>query len=244
MKIDILTLFPEMFSGLNASIIKRAVDKGLAEIRIHDFREFSSDKNKRVDDYSYGGGAGMIISVQPIVDCLRAIENFVSAKKILLAPTGKVYDQNKAFELSQYGHIILICGHYEGVDARISNYIDETLSIGDYILTGGEIAAMAVVDSVVRLVPGVLGNEESHHNESFSEMLLEFPQYTRPQEFEGQEVPGILLSGDHEKIRRYRRFKSLERTYLDRPDLLKKAKLTPEDYFFLEKIKRGEDYES
>lgn len=242
MIIDILTLFPEMFSGLNASIVKRAIEKGLVEIRIHDFRAYSLDKNKRVDDYSYGGGAGMIISLQPIVDCLRAIENHGQARKILTSPAGKVYDQSKAIELAGLEHIIIVCGHYEGIDDRIHDYVDESLSIGDYILTGGEIAAMAIVDSIVRLIPGALGNEESHLDESFSDQLLEFPQYTRPPEFEGRAVPEVLLSGDHEKVRRYRRFKSLERTYHNRPDLLEKAKLSPEDLSFLEKIKRGEDF--
>ena len=242
MRIDILTLFPEMFSGLNASIIKRAVEKQLVDIKIHDFRPFSKNKNKRVDDYSYGGGAGMIISVQPIIDCLRSIENYQQARKILTAPVGKVYNQNKALALSQENHLIIICGHYEGIDARIFHYIDEIISIGDYILTGGEIAASVIVDSVARLIPGVLGNEESNSIESFDDMLLEFPQYTRPQIFEGLDVPEILISGDHEKVRQYRRFKSLERTYHNRYDLLEKAKLTPEDYRFLEKIKRGEDY--
>jgi len=242
MRIDILTLFPEMFSGLNASIIKRAVEKQFAAIKIHDFRLFSNDKNKRVDDYSYGGGAGMIISVQPIIDCLRSIKNFQQARKILTTPVGKVYNQNKAQTLSKEKHLIIVCGHYEGIDARIYQYIDETISIGDYILTGGEIAASVIVDSVVRLIPGVLGNEDSNLIESFDDMLLEFPQYTRPQKFEGLEVPEILISGDHEKVRQYRRFKSLERTYHNRYDLLLKANLTPEDYRFLEKIKRGEDF--
>jgi len=242
MRVDIITLFPEMFSGLNSSIIKRAHEKQLVNIKIHDFRLYSTDKNRRVDDYSYGGGAGMIISVQPITDCLRAIRGYQTAQKILMAPAGKVYTQKKAAALSRENHIIIICGHYEGIDARIEEYVDETISIGDYILTGGEIAATVIVDSVVRLIPGVLGNEDSASVESFDNMLLEFPQYTRPQTFEGISVPDVLISGDHEKIRQYRRYKSLERTYQNRPDLLAKAKLTDEDSDFLNKIKRGEDF--
>jgi len=240
MIIDILTLFPEMFSSLNASIVKRAVEKGKVDIRIHDFREFSSKKSKRVDDYSYGGGAGMIIEVQPLVDCLRSISDYDKAKKLITTPTGSPYNQKKAIELSKENHIIIICGHYEGIDDRINNYIDEEISIGDYILTGGEIAAMTLIDSVIRLLPDVLGNEESTEIESFDEMLLEYPQFTRPEVFEGIRVPEVLISGNHEKIRQYRRFKSLEKTYFKRPDLLKEAKLTEEDKKFLEKIKNGD----
>lgn len=240
MRIDILTLFPEMFSGLQSSIIKRAIDGGIVEIQIHDFREYSGKKNKRVDDYSYGGGAGMIIEVQPIVDCLRSIDNYQTAKKIITTPIGIPYNQEIAKELSKEEHLIIVCGHYEGIDDRINNYIDQLISIGDYILTGGEIAAMAIADSIIRLLPNVLGNEISAVTESFDEMLLEYPQYTRPEVFEDLQVPDVLLSGNHEKIRQYRRFKSLERTYRYRPDLLKKASLSEEDLSFLEKIKRDE----
>ncbi|HEY8395435.1 MAG TPA: tRNA (guanosine(37)-N1)-methyltransferase TrmD [Bacilli bacterium] len=241
MRFDVLTLFPEMFSGLNASIIKRAADKDLVEINIHNFRDFSTDKNKRVDDYSYGGGAGMIIGLQALIDCLRSIPNFEKAHKILFAPSGNIFTQKKAQELSKKEHIIMICGHYEGIDYRITDYIDEEISIGDYVLTGGEIPAMAVIDSVSRLLPEVLGNDESAAVESFTDSLLEFPQYTRPEEFEGKRVPNVLISGNHEKIRRYRRFKSLELTYRRRPDLLENAELTKEDLKFLEMIKRGEE---
>jgi tRNA (guanine37-N1)-methyltransferase len=240
-KIDILTLFPEMFTGLNSSILKRAIEAEITEIRVHDFREYSDKKNKRVDDYSYGGGAGMIIGVQPIVSCLRSIEGFENAHKIITTPVGKTYSQNKAWELSKKDHLIIVCGHYEGIDYRIRDYIDEEVSIGDYILTGGEIAAMTIVDSVVRLLPNVLGNSDSVVEESFDDYLLEFPQYTRPEEFEGKRVPEVLISGNHEKIRQYRRFKSLEETYLKRPDLLKKAKLNKEDKKFLELIRKGEE---
>ena len=240
MRIDILTLFPEMFSTFDASIIKRAVDCGDVEIHIHDYREYSSKKNKRVDDYSYGGGAGMIIEVEPIVNCLRSLPNFENTKKLITNPIGKTFNQEYANELAKEDHIIIVCGHYEGIDDRINDYVDETVSIGDYILTGGEIAAMAIVDSVVRLLPNVLGNEESIDIESFDNYLLEYPQYTRPVEFEDKVVPEVLLSGNHENIRKYRRFKSLERTYKHRPDLLEKATLSKEDIKFLEMIKNGE----
>ena len=241
MIIDVLTLFPEMFSVLNSSIIKRAVDKETTLIRIHDFREFSKKKSRRVDDYSYGGGAGMIIEVEPVVNCLRSITDYESAKKIITTPIGKTYNQAKAKQLSKEDHIIIICGHYEGIDDRINEYVDEEISIGDYILTGGEIPALVIIDSVVRLLPNVLGNQESINIESFDEMLLEFPQYTRPEIFEHKSVPKVLISGDHEKVRKFRRFKSLERTYHIRPDLLNNATLTKEDLKFIEKIKNGED---
>lgn len=243
MRIDILTLFPDMLSGLNSSIIGRAVERGIVALGIHDYREFSHDKNRRVDDYSYGGGAGMIISAQPVVDGIRSIPDYDQATKILLTPSGNVFTQQRAFALvEERKNIILICGRYEGIDARLLHYVDEVLSIGDYVLSGGEYAAAVVVDCIVRLVPGVLGNKESRAIESFNDMLLEYPQYTRPRIFEGHSVPDILISGDHEKIRRYRRFKSLEQTYHVRPDLLPQSDLTPEDHKFLEKIKKGTDF--
>jgi tRNA (guanine37-N1)-methyltransferase len=240
MIIDVLTIFPEMFEGiLQQSIIKRSIEKGIVEIRIHDFREFSQNKHKKVDDYSYGGGAGMILSLQPIVDCLRSIPNVQQAHTILTSPVGKTYTQKKAKELSKMEHLIIVCGHYEGVDDRIISYVDETVSIGDYILTGGEVASMVIVDSVVRLLKNALGNEDSTAEESF-EGLLEYPQYTRPEMFEGKSVPEVLLSGDHEKIRKYRRTQALKRTYERRPDLLDKTQLTKEDVRILESIKKEE----
>lgn len=241
MRIDILSLFPEMFSGvLESSIIKRAIEKGIVEINVHDYRPFSSKKSKRVDDYSYGGGAGMIIEVQPIVDCLKSIPNYQCATKIITAPTGPTFNQTKAKSLSNLDHLIIICGHYEGIDYRILDYIDEEISLGDFILTGGEIASMAIVDSIVRLLPDALGNSESSEAESFTEQLLEYPQYTRPDEFEGKKVPEVLLSGNHENIRKWRRFQSLLQTYQKRPDLLEKASFTKEDEYFIEKIKKGD----
>ena len=243
MKIDILTLFPEMFTGIiNSSIIARAINNGSVEINVHDFRSFSTKNNNRVDDYSYGGGAGMIIEVNPVVSCLRTIEGFESAKKLITVPTGYKYNQEKAQELSNEKHIIIVCGHYEGIDHRIMNYVDEGVSIGDYILTGGEIAALTIIDSVIRLLPDVLGNKESIEIESFDDGLLEYPQYTRPVEYEGHKVPEVLVNGNHEHIRRWRRFKSLEVTYHNRPDLLEDIKFNEEDKYYLNMIKNGEEF--
>ncbi|HHZ11938.1 MAG TPA: tRNA (guanosine(37)-N1)-methyltransferase TrmD [Acholeplasmataceae bacterium] len=241
MRFDVLTLFPEMFSGISASMVKRAEERGIVEIHIHNFRDFSTNKHKRVDDYPYGGGAGLIIGPQAILDCMRSIDGHEAAYKILFTPSGNLFTQKKAREISEKKHVILLCGHYEGIDRRVSDYVDEEISIGDFVLTGGEIPAMAVIDSVTRLLPGALGNEESPEFESFNEYLLEHPQYTRPEEYEGKRVPEVLLSGHHEKVRQYRRFKSLQLTYLRRPDLLEKADLTDEDRKFLEMIKRGEE---
>ena len=235
MRIDILTLFPEMFSGvINSSISKRGIDAGKIEVFVHDFREFSRKANKRVDDYSYGGGAGMIIEVQPIVDCLRSIPGYEKAYKVITTAQAKTYNQKKAESLSKIDHLIIICGHYEGVDYRIMDYVDEGISIGDYILTGGEPAAITIYDSIIRLLPDVLGNSESTIDESFSSDLLEYPQYTRPVVFEGKEVPSVLVNGHHENIRKYRRSESLRLTKKYRPDLLEKANLTDEDKKILE----------
>lgn len=242
MRIDILTLFPEMFSAFDTSIIKRAIDNESVVIKIHDYREYSLRNHNKVDDYAYGGGAGMVIEVEPIVNNLRNIKGFNQARKVITSPVGKTLNQDLVRELSKEEHIIIVCGHYEGIDERIMEYVDEAISIGDYILTGGEIAAMAIVDSVVRLIPNVLGNDESSVDESYSHGLLEYPQYTRPEVFEGHQVPEVLLSGHHENIRKFRRFKSLERTYHNRKDLLEKLELTKEDMKFLEKIKRGESF--
>ena len=243
MIIDILTLFPEMFSGIiNSSIISRAIDKEIVKINIHDFREFSTKNNKRVDDYSYGGGAGMVIEVAPVVACMRTINNYESAKKIITLPTGDVYNQQKALQLKDEAHLIIVCGHYEGIDERVMNYVDEAISIGDFILTGGEIAALTIIDSVIRLLPDALGNSESAEIESFDGSLLEYPQYTRPVSFEGYDVPGILINGNHEHIRRWRRFQSLKLTYEKRKDLLEAAVLTTEDNYYLELIKEGKDF--
>lgn len=238
MRIDVLTIFPEMFDGvIQNSIIKRATYKGLVEFFIHDFRIFADNKHKKVDDTPYGGGAGMLLTIQPIVDCLKAIPNYKKAHIVLTSASGKPYNQTIAQTLSQKNHIIIICGHYEGIDERIAHYIDEEISLGDYILTGGEIASLVIIDSIIRLIPGAI-KHDSVVEESFSESLLEYPQYTKPAEFDGLCVPDVLLSGNHEEIRKYRRYKALEKTYLKRPDLLVKHSLTKEDAQMLELIKK------
>ena len=222
MRIDILTLFPEMFSALKTSLIGKAQEKELVEINIIDFREFSTDKHKKVDDYPFGGGAGMLLKVQPLFDAVQSIKQ-PNSKVVLLSPRGRVYNQEIVKEYSKLSHLILVCGHYEGVDERfIELCVDEELSVGDYVLTGGEIPAMAVVDSVCRYIDGVLHNSETTSEESFSENTLEYPQYTRPQEFMGLSVPDVLISGNHQKVKEWRKQKSLEITKQRRPDLIKK----------------------
>ena len=221
MKIDILTLFPDMYSGVfNESILKRAIDNGVVEINIHNFRDFSKDPHNKEDDTPYGGGAGMVLTCQPIFDCVRSIRTEESIV-ILLTPDGEVYKQEKAYSLSKCKHLIMICGHYEGFDERIRSICDLELSIGDYVLTGGELASMVLVDSIVRLMPGVI-EEESHVNDSFNNNLLDYPTYTKPRVYEGMEVPEVLVSGDHKKIAEYRYEESLKRTKERRPDLLDK----------------------
>ncbi|WP_172620555.1 tRNA (guanosine(37)-N1)-methyltransferase TrmD [Geobacillus thermoleovorans] len=229
MRIDILTLFPGMFSGvLNESILKKAQEKGAVNIRLVDFREFADNKHKTVDDYPYGGGAGMVLKPQPIFDAVEHVTaGSPGARIILLCPQGERYTQKKAEELAQEEHLVLICGHYEGYDERIRQYLaTDEISIGDYILTGGELGAMVIVDSVVRLLPGVLGNEASPVDDSFSSGLLEYPQYTRPADFRGMKVPDVLLSGNHQLIAEWREKESLRRTFLRRPDLLAGYPLT------------------
>ena len=226
MRIDILTLFPHMFDGvLNDSILKRARDKNLININTIDIRDFSTNKHKKVDDYPYGGGCGMLMAVEPIYNAYCHILDSSSSKPyvIYMTPQGKVFNQTMARELVLMDHVVLLCGHYEGIDQRIiDELVDMEVSIGDYVLTGGEIPAMTVVDCVTRLVPGVLSTSESFEDESHFNGLLEYPQYTRPREFLGKTVPEILLSGDHEKIRRWRYEKSIENTKLKRPDLYEK----------------------
>lgn len=243
MKIDILTIFPGMFQGpLQESILKKAQEKGILEINAVDIRAFSTDKHRRVDDYPYGGGVGMVMKPEPIFAAWEAVTAGVKGKKrktILLCPQGEVFTQRKAEELANYEHLILICGHYEGVDERVRQLLaDEEISIGDYILTGGEIPAMVIVDAVARLIPGVVGTYSSVKQDTFSDGLLEYPQYTRPRVFQGYEVPEVLLSGNHEEIRKWRRQESLLRTKQRRPDLLKKACLTEEDLKILEQDHR------
>ena len=221
MKIDILTLFPNMFQGVfDESIIKRAVAEKKVEIEIHNFRDYTTDPHNKVDDTPYGGGAGMVLTCQPIFDCVKSIRREESIV-ILMTPDGEVYKQKKAYELAKSNHLILICGHYEGFDDIIISICDMEISIGDYVLTGGEIAAMTLVDSIVRLIPGVI-EEDSHKNDSFNDDLLDYPSYTKPRVYEGMEVPEVLLSGNHKKIEQYRYEESLKRTRERRPDLLEK----------------------
>ena len=223
MKIDILTLFPSMFDGfLNNSIIKRAIDNKLVEINIINFRDYSLDPHHKVDDTPFGGGAGMVLMVQPIYDAVMDLKTDDS-KVILLTPDGVPFNQNKAYDLKKYKHLIIICGHYEGFDDRIRSVVDLEISIGDFVLTGGEIPAMAITDSVVRLVDGVI-LEESHINDSFNPNtnLLDYPTYTKPREFKGMKVPDVLLNGNHKEIDEYRLNESIKKTRERRPDLLDK----------------------
>ena len=219
MKFDILTLFPEMFSGLSESIIGRAEKMGIIEINLVNIRDFSKNKHKKVDDYPYGGGAGMVIRPDVVYDAYKSLNNN-NAKVIYLSPQGKKLTQKKVQELSKQEHLILLCGHYEGIDERVlEEIVDEEISIGDYVLTGGELPAMVLIDSVSRYITGVI-NEESIIEESFSKGLLEYPQYTRPEVFLNKSVPEVLLSGHHKNIDEWRKKKALENTYKKRPDLI------------------------
>lgn len=222
MRIKVLSLFPKMFDGiLNESIIKRAIDDKKVNIDVIDLRSYSKDKHNKVDDTIYGGGAGMLIKCEPVFDAIDDLKT-KNTKVIMLSPDGVKYNQEKAYELSKEKNIILLCGHYEGFDERINTVVDEKISIGDYVLTGGEIPAMAIIDSVTRLLPGVI-NEESHLNDSFNNDLLDYPQYTKPQEYRGMKVPDVLLSGDHKKIDEWRKEEQIKKTKKQRPDLLKES---------------------
>ena len=228
MRIDILTLFPEMFPGvLNASMLGRAQESGLLELHTHNIRDYTDNKHRKTDDYPFGGGAGMVMMVQPIADCVDAVLSGEPARRILLSPRGKLLTPELARELSKELRLLLLCGHYEGVDERAMAYIDEEISVGDYVLTGGELPAMVLIDCVSRFVPGVLGCAESAEDESFSEGLLEYPQYTRPASFRGMDVPEILLNGHHANIQAWRHEKALEKTRENRPDLLEKTACKP-----------------
>src|SRR5690625_1487176 len=242
MHIDVLTLFPEMFTGvLNSSILKRAKEREKFSYQLINFREYATNKHEKVDDYPYGGGAGMVLSPQPIFDAVEAITKEQSTKPriVLLCPQGETYHQQKAEEFSQADHLILICGHYEGYDERIRQHlVTDEVSIGDYVLTSGELGALVIMDSVVRLLPGVLGNEQSAVDDSFSTGLLEHPHYTRPANFRGYQVPEILLSGHHENINKWRKKQALTRTYKRRKDLLTKTKLSAEEDELLAVIKK------
>ena len=233
MKIDFLTLFPEMFEGvLGSSILQKAQDKDAVRFRVVNFRAFSDNKHQTVDDYPYGGGAGMVLKPQPVFDAVEKLraEAEGSPKIILVCPQGERYTQQKAEELAQEEHLMFICGHYEGYDERIREHLStDEISIGDFVLTGGELPAMMIADSVVRLLPGVLGKEESHLEDSFSTGLLEHPHYTRPADYKGLKVPDVLTSGNHAKIKKWRRKESLRRTFLRRPDLLENYPLSEEE---------------
>ena len=228
MHVDIITIFPSMFdSVLSSSILKRAIEKGKLEVKVHNLRDYAEDKHNTTDDAPYGGGAGMVMKVEPIAKCLKDVEKKKKGFKILLTPAGKKFDQALAKKLAKKKNLIFVCGHYEGFDERVRDYIDEEISIGDYVLTGGEIPAMLIVDAVMRLLPGVLGNDESAKNESFMEGLLDYPHYTRPADYKGKKVPEVLLSGNHEKIAKWRSEEAFKLTKEKRPDLLAKAsKLT------------------
>ena len=239
MTVDILTVFPEMFESVfAASILGRAREQGLLDIRLTDIRPFSAAKHKNTDDYPFGGGAGMVMTAQPIMDAMAAVSaSLPGARRIYLGPRGKKLTTQLARELAREPSLILLCGHYEGVDQRaLDACIDEEISIGDYILTGGELAAMVLTDCVARFIPGVLGSSESPEEESFSDGLLEYPQYTRPRDLNGRSVPEVLLNGDHAKIAAWRRRESLRATMRFRPDLLEKADLSPADLKILKEL--------
>lgn len=241
MQIDVLSLFPEMFEGpMNSSIIGKAQEKGVANIDITDFRKFAVNKHGHVDHYPYGGGAGMLLRVDPINDALEEIaENHPDSKKrvILMDPAGETFTQKHAESFAKDDHLIFICGHYEGYDERIRSYVTDEISVGDYVLTGGELGAMIVIDATVRLLEDAVGNEESITGDSFSTGLLEYPQYTRPAEYKGMKVPDVLMSGNHAKIADWKAKESLRRTYERRPDMLENYPLSDQQAKWLEEIK-------
>lgn len=243
MRIDVLTLFPEMFDGVfGASILGKAREKGLVALQAVNFRNYANNKHNTVDDYPYGGGGGMVLKPEPVFSAVEdlSVEPGVKPRVVLMCPQGETFTQRKAEELSKDSHIVLICGHYEGYDERIREHlVTDEISIGDYVLTGGEIPAMTVIDSVVRLLPGVLGNESSAVTDSYSTGLLEHPHYTRPPEFRGWSVPEVLISGHHGRIEGWRREQSLLRTLKRRPDLLDKVELTQKERLWLEEQKRA-----
>jgi len=228
MRIDVLTIFPKMFDTvLGESIIKRAKEKGVVEINVIDLRLFSKDKHRKVDDKPFGGGPGMVMNAEPFFEAVNYIRKKtkdirLKTRIVLLGPKGKKFDQALAAKLSKYEHIVFLCGHYEGIDERVAGHLaDDEISIGDFILTGGELPAMVIIDGVVRLLPGALGDEDSCKDESFTENLLEYPHYTRPADYNGMKVPDVLLSGDHEKIKEWRKKEAVKLTKKKRPDLLK-----------------------
>ncbi|HWQ40963.1 MAG TPA: tRNA (guanosine(37)-N1)-methyltransferase TrmD [Desulfosporosinus sp.] len=237
MQFTVLTLFPEMFAPLQESILKRAQEASLVQIRLVNFRDYATSKHKNVDDVPYGGGAGMLLKPEPIFAAIRDLPHLTGKRRvILLSPQGQVFCQKKAKEWSEEEDLVFICGHYEGFDERIRELADEEVSLGDYVLTGGELAAMVMIDAVARLIPGVLGAHASPEEDSHSISLLEYPQFTRPSDFEGRQVPDILLSGHHAMIKRWRRKESLRRTFIRRPDLIETVSFEADDYPLLEEL--------
>lgn len=239
MKFDILTLFPGMFATpFSESIIRRAVDKGLIDIRLHQIRDYTTDRHRTTDDYPYGGGAGMVMKVEPLAACIEATRSErPRARVILTTPQGRPFDQATAARLAREEELVIICGRYEGVDERVMElFVDEEISLGDFVLTGGELASMVIVDAVTRLLPGALGSEESAATDTFADGLLEYPQYTRPPEFRGLRAPDVLLSGNHLEIARWRRRQALQRTMRGRPDLLATARLDSDDKRYLQEL--------
>lgn len=247
MRIDVLSLFPDMFKAtMGESIVGKAQDNGFLDIHVTDFRDYTTDKHNHVDDAPFGGGAGMLLQAQPIFDAMAAVheqtkDQYSRGRVILMDPAGRRFDQDYAQELSQEDHLTFICGHYEGYDERIRHLVTDEASLGDYVLTGGELAAMVMIDATVRFVPGVLGNMSSPMGDSFSNGLLEYPQYTRPADFRGMKVPEVLTSGNHQKIREWRMKESLRRTLERRPDLLKTAKLSRKQEIMLQDLKLEQD---
>ncbi len=247
MRFDIITIFPEMFACVfSGGVVKKALEKGLLEIGIHNLRDFAHDKHRQVDDRPFGGGEGMVFKPEPLFEAVEQARHSAKTRVYLLSPQGRQFDSSLAQELSRLAQVILVCGRYEGVDERVSQHlVDEELSVGDYVLTGGEPAAWVVVDAVSRFIPGVVGRDKSVRRDSFSDGRLDFPHYTRPRDFRGLGVPQVLFSGDHAKIDIWRRRKALEKTWRSRPDLLKNVELTPEDREILKSIQRkGNDDES
>lgn len=239
MKINVLTLFPDMFTPLTTSMLGRGLDDGKWQLNLVNFRDFTTDIHHHVDDSPYGGGAGMVLQIMPIKKALDSIKN--KGKVIITAPQGKTFNQKMAQDWSQAENLTFICGHYEGFDQRIYDLADEIVSIGDYVLTGGELPTMSMIDATVRLIPGILGNDASPVEESFAHGLLEYPQYTRPENFQGMKVPAILTSGNHQKIAQWRHKEALRATYLRRPDLLEQHALSAEEEKMLAEIKQEED---
>ncbi|AWI03977.1 tRNA (guanosine(37)-N1)-methyltransferase TrmD [Clostridium drakei] len=235
-KIDVLTLFPEMFDIFNHSIIGKAKEKGIVNINTVDIRDYTLDKHKKVDDYPYGGGAGMVMAAQPIVDSIKKVKESNKGKVIFLGPRGNKFNQETAKKLSKEKELIFLCGHYEGIDERAYKYIDMEISLGDFVLTGGEMACIPVIDSICRMIDGVLKTSESYIDESFYNGVLEYPQYTRPEYFQGERVPEVLISGHHENIRRWRRLQSLKITRDRRIDLFQKLNLSDEDKKLLKEL--------